>query len=57
MQRAAVASSMASVRSGELSTWQCEQAWLQYRPILSWSTAASPRRSGVTSRSCINRNA
>jgi hypothetical protein len=28
-QRSAVRRSIASVRSGELSTWQCEQAWLQ----------------------------
>jgi len=52
MQRAAVAASMASVRRGELSTWQCEQAWLQYSPMLSCSVVASRRRSGVTPRSC-----
>lgn len=52
MQRAAVAESMASLRSGELSTWQCEHAWLQYRPMFSCSVDAWRRRSGVTPRSC-----
>ena len=29
-----VLADMASVRSGELSTWQCTHAWLQYSPML-----------------------
>jgi hypothetical protein len=29
-----VAGDICSVRRGELSTWQCTHAWLQYSPML-----------------------
>ena len=53
MQRSAVRRSIISLRSGELSTWQCEQAWLQYRPMLSCSVVAGSLLSGRTRCSCI----
>ena len=34
------------VRSGEDSTWQCEHAWLQYRPMLTWRMVVGFRTSG-----------
>ena len=35
MTLSAVALLIVSVRFGELSTWQWEHAWLQYRPMFS----------------------
>ena len=51
-QEAEACLSMDSVRSGELSTWQWLQAWLQYRPTLSCSTLAVPRVSAATPSAC-----
>ena len=52
MQRSAVDLSIISVRLGELSTWQCEQAWLQYSPIFSWRIEADSRLRRLVLRSC-----
>ena len=40
-----------SLRSGEDSTWQCEQAWLQYKPMLTCRIVVGFRRNGDTPRS------
>mmetsp|Transcript_26067 Transcript_26067/g.72985 ORF Transcript_26067/g.72985 Transcript_26067/m.72985 type:complete len:247 (-) Transcript_26067:37-777(-) len=47
-QRSAVFRSIISVRRGDDSTWQWEQAWLQYRPMLSWKVLVTLRLRGVT---------
>ena len=39
----AVARSIISLRFGEDSTWQWEQAWLQYRPMFNWRMAVAER--------------
>ena len=52
MQRSAVCRSIISFLRGELSTWQWEHAWLQYRPMFSCSVVAGSRLRGRTLCSC-----
>eukprot|EP00982_Pelagococcus_subviridis_P003757 28262-Pelagococcus_subviridis.AAC.3 len=40
-----------SLRSGDDSTWQCEHAWLQYRPMLTWRIVVGLRTSADAPRS------
>ena len=56
MQRSAVGLSIISFRRGELSTWQCEQAWLQYKPTFSCSVVAESLLKGRTSCSWMQRS-
>ena len=56
MQRSAVGRSIISFRRGELSTWQCEQAWLQYKPTFSCSVVADSLLKGRTSCSWMQRS-
>ncbi len=49
--------SIISVRLGELSTWQCVHAWLQYRPMFSCRMRAAPRVSGETPAACGRQDA
>ena len=56
MQRSAVDLSIISFRRGELSTWQCEQAWLQYKPTFSCSVVAESLLKGRTPCSWMQRS-
>mmetsp|Transcript_52230 Transcript_52230/g.150379 ORF Transcript_52230/g.150379 Transcript_52230/m.150379 type:complete len:218 (-) Transcript_52230:236-889(-) len=53
--RSTTSSDIISLRSGEDSTWQWLQAWLQYKPTLSCKTLQGPRsKSEMLARSLMN---